>query len=435
MDCKDVERLQNPLKDFVREELKKLINLTKALEQGAYLTHEQLNLITRALFRVARGKYVGVDSNIPSKYFKIYPGYLQEHASYPYPSTRILLIPHSNALHNDAIRHPKEVQEFLAWHVEHGVNLKYIHRSVALATAKKLGLPSTDVGFWEESFAVAFRPGERVWVRLIRKEDPLFRLYAEYIKELLRKAEDVREVENIIFSKQLVRIWDEYVGDRKEFHKFLGDVLTEKLPRRNSVILDVGAGLGKEVEYLVKEGFMVEANEVDREFNKVLKKRLKGVTIYSVDWRKMEDIGKKYGALLCVGNSLSMLEPSERTGVIKKFYDMLVEDGILILDIRNYGEMLKLLERGPMWKNEIMRRLGWRDYMYKGNVRLKKEDDSVLFEFYDREGNFIGDIKTFPIYKEEVIRYLEEAGFRKIEVYGDMDDVERPAYYQFVAIR
>jgi SAM-dependent methyltransferase len=212
-------------------------------------------------------------------------------------------------------------------------------------------------------------------------------------------------------------------------------VLVERLPRRNSAVLDTGAGLGKEVEFLLKKGFTVEANEIDREFNRVLRERLRGVTVYAVDWRNIEEIGKKYGALLCVGNSLSMLDPSEREDVIRKFYNMLVEGGVLVLDARNYAEMARALQNGPLWKSELMERLGWEDYMYRGNARLRLEGDYIFFEFYDEEGNFIGDIKTCPVLKEEVLGYLKAAGFRKVEVYGDMGRKEKPAYYQFVAVR
>ncbi len=424
----------------MEEAIRDLRERARKIGEGTYLTVEQTDALTEYLFREGKGEYIGVESNLPSTFYAFYPTYLARHERYPYPSSRILLVSSAYDLHNDYMRDPENVQRFLEWHIEQGVDLRYFYRSEAQALARRMGLPSTDVGVWMDSYAVFFRPaGRRIWMRFVERGTDLFERAVEYARAVLEASEQVREIRGRILSRRFFDIWGAYVGDRAVFHAFLERLLSRRLPRRNSVIYDVAAGLGLEAEYLLARGFVVDMNEVDIEFNRYLRQRFPDARITAYDWREM-DVDRKYGAVLCVGNSLSMLPPEDRLDVLRTFRELLVDGGLLIIDERNYPSIVRLLSSGSRRKSEIMGALGAWDYMYNGPVdpELRFEDGSVVFRF-DADGH-VGDIETYPFRPGELLSLLRAAGFGRISIYADLRPVrspryERNAYNLYVAVR
>lgn len=74
---------KTPLKEYFREEIKRFYNITeKIMTDEVTMNQENVNMLTEALFKSGEGVYIGVESNLPSAYFKIYPKYLDHHAKY-----------------------------------------------------------------------------------------------------------------------------------------------------------------------------------------------------------------------------------------------------------------------------------------------------------------------------------------------------------------
>ena len=76
---------KTPLKEYYRSEIKRffdeIASKIKTVD-GVPMTQENVNMLTEALFKSGDGVYIGIESNLPSAYFDIYPKYLEHHAAY-----------------------------------------------------------------------------------------------------------------------------------------------------------------------------------------------------------------------------------------------------------------------------------------------------------------------------------------------------------------
>ncbi|HWH09474.1 MAG TPA: hypothetical protein VNX21_09765, partial [Candidatus Thermoplasmatota archaeon] len=113
---------------FVQAHLERLhaVSLQMLKPKGTVLSLEEVNTLTELVFDHSQGVYDGTDSNVPSKYTRLYPEYLRQHAdSLGGPKergTRILIV-ESGALREDAAATPDAYREFVQWHKDHGVRL------------------------------------------------------------------------------------------------------------------------------------------------------------------------------------------------------------------------------------------------------------------------------------------------------------------------
>jgi len=111
-------------------------------------------------------------------------------------------------------------------------------------------------------------------------------------------------------------------------------------------ILDLATGTGYHSITLMNAGF--EVHSVDGS-SKMLHKasengRKQGLVLRTIetDWRWLtRDIGERYDAVICLGNSFTHLfAEADRRKALAEFYAVLNHDGILIIDQRNYDNML-----------------------------------------------------------------------------------------------
>lgn len=431
----------HPLGEYIWEILEKEYKLLKNIEKGSDLSIEEVNFLTKALFHIGKGNYTGIDSNVPSRYFKLYPIYLSEHRNYIKKggkSIRVLIVNHDREIHEDAIKNPKGTQDFLKWHIENNVELRYVLKKSAEEKRKAYKLPSTDMGIWSESFAVVFIPKEnKVNIRIVPKSSSKFSECTKYCEEIVKNSRELTALKGIVLSKKLAQVWKDYIGNREAFVKFLERILEDRLPKKHSRIIDVAPGIGEEAISLLHKGFDVEINEIDIEFNRIIKDRLtseglKLVNVFQYDWRELDKNLKNntYGAVLCLGNSLCMLNKEERKRCIDSFYNLLANDGVLIIDERNFSSIFKVLKnKGRLLKEELMKSLNAKDMLYNGKAikcYLSLENGKINFEFCDKSGQNVGDIATVPFDKNELLHLLKKAGFREIEVYADFSLAHSP---------
>jgi hypothetical protein len=113
----------------------------------------------RRFFATANGRYIGADSNPPSRYLATYHEYLTAHADYlrrtrRLDSVRILLID-AETLLSDRRASPDDFNRLLDWHERHSVQLRFIshERAWDYATGEGLGT-TTDMAFWENDLAL-----------------------------------------------------------------------------------------------------------------------------------------------------------------------------------------------------------------------------------------------------------------------------------------
>ena len=133
------------------------------------------------------------------------------------------------------------------------------------------------------------------------------------------------------------------------------------------------------------------------------------------DWRWLnKDVHSKYDAIICLGNSFTHLfDEHDRRRALAEFYAALRYDGILILDQRNYDQ---ILDSGFKSKHK---------YYYVGDkVSAEPEyvDDSLARFRYTFPGDQVYHLNMFPLRKTYTRRLMHEVGFEKIQTYGDFQE-------------
>lgn len=198
-------------------------------------------------------------------------------------------------------------------------------------------------------------------------------------------------------------------------------------------VLDVATGTGFHSVRLTGAGF--DVTSVDGSAAMLAKAsengRMRGLILNTVlaDWRDLNQfIRGEYDAIICLGNSFTHLHSErDRRKALAEFYAALRHDGILILDQRNYDEML---DHG-FTPNHKYYYCGDRvtaapEYIDEGLARFK-------YSFADG-GEYT--LNMFPLRKRYVSRLLSEAGFERIRTYGDFEESYRddePDFFIHVA--
>jgi putative spermidine/putrescine transport system permease protein len=159
------------------------------------MSRDQTRRLTAACFEEFRsGKYIGTDRNIPSRYYAIYPDYLETQLAGRTQSNDVRIVMYDRAdLLSDLSAHAEEVTRFLEMHWNTGVLLLRVDWSVAEAAAHRFQLESSDLGIFDRRVALFFLPGEnergRMMLRVI--EGGLRSRLQLFLDELLTHAEEV----------------------------------------------------------------------------------------------------------------------------------------------------------------------------------------------------------------------------------------------------
>lgn len=245
----------------------------------------------------------------------------------------------------------------------------------------------------------------------------------------------VRETEHYQheYVESFVDKWDELIdwqGRAESEGAFFIDILKSRGKHR---VLDVAAGTGFHSVQLSKAGFDVttcdgSAEMLTKAFENGNKHDVILQTVQA-DWRWLNrDISGKFDAVVCLGNSFTHLfEERDRRRSLAEFYAALKHDGILILDHRNYDQ---ILDEGFTTKHK---------YYYTGKeVTAEPEHvDEGLARFrYEFPDGSVFNLNMFPLRRKYVTRLMHDAGFQNITTYGDFDedfDPNEPDFFVHVA--
>ena len=429
--------------------LEEMWAVAKAERRISVNDKELLNSFTRMFFRSGEGTYIGIESRLPSVFIDIYPLWLQFHAEYLQKhdhvgdsrGKRILVVKNAEQLKNDRMNNRANYEKFLNWHRDNSVELFYIEEEKAKKIAEEFDLHSTDVAFWENSYAVIFNHSDPSGVELKvvgKDETDSFQNIKRYVERIERESEQTSPAELITVPAPLAVNWKGYTGssaERRTVYAFLSR-LVKRYRNHNGDILDAAAGIGNEAIYLLHNDFDVLINEYESNFSEILKKNIaddailkeKRVTleqmrhrIFDRDWRELEkDISpESLKAILVLGNSLCMVSENgeqERTKCIGQFYDSLCLGGILVVDERNCDKILKVYEKTG--------RASGRCVMYPGKevdcqITPLHDHAQLLFEF-TKSGKPVGELAVAYLQRGELLRMLSDVGFRKVRIYSDL---------------
>lgn len=228
--------------------------------------------------------------------------------------------------------------------------------------------------------------------------------------------------------------WDELI-DWKSRAEAENGFFTRILKRHGvKKVLDASCGTGFNSVQLIKDGFDITSLDgspamLAKAFKNAKKENIILKTV-NTDWRWLtrDIVHNRYDAVICLGNSFTHLfNDMDRRKVLAEFYAVLKNDGILILDQRNYDSML---EHGFSSKHK---------YYYAGD-RVKAEPehlDQGLARFrYEFPDNSVYYLNMFPLKKDYTRNIMQQAGFQRITTYGDFkrsDDGAGTDFYIHVA--
>ncbi len=259
-------------------------------------------------------------------------------------------------------------------------------------------------------------------------------------RKILRREEWIENEKN---QRILAEIWGDYINWEKRRRGENGWLVNQLKKHNCRKVFDSALGDGCDSIYLTKEGFNVLSNDIDEAFIEKAREnaRREGISlkIYNSDWKKFAEelLEHPFDAVLCLGNSLScVLEDKRRSEALHQFYSILKEDGILIIDERNYQPILdgrkKALE-GEFYYSG--------NYMYCGEHVHSKPveiaENSIKYEIYDEKSGKKAYWAVYPFKTGELKKLLKKAGFKKIEQYSDYKPGENKHadFYMYVCPR
>ncbi|MDA3831823.1 MAG: class I SAM-dependent methyltransferase [Spirochaetales bacterium] len=230
-----------------------------------------------------------------------------------------------------------------------------------------------------------------------------------------------------------VEKWDELI-DWDARANSEGNFFIDKLKERGCLrILDVATGTGFHTIRLKKEGFDVDS--VDGSPHMLTKAFENGrkhdfiLHTIQADWRWLNrDVHNKYDAIICLGNSFTHLfSERDRRKVLAEFFAALKYDGLLILDQRNYDQ---ILDHGFKSKHV---------YYYCGDdvsaepVHVDEGLARFCYTFPDKSEYHLN---MYPLRRDYMRQLMCEVGFQQIHTFGDFKETyreEQPDFFVHVA--
>ncbi len=205
-------------------------------------------------------------------------------------------------------------------------------------------------------------------------------------------------------------------------------------------VFDSALGDGCDSIYLIKQGFDVVSNEIDEAF---LKKALANadtedvsLKITALDWRELDTKLPKesFDAVILLGNSLTYLFTNKaQVEALSQFKKLLKEDGVLIIDERNYQYILynkeEILKGNFHYSGK---------YVYCGDrvhgKPIEITNDEIKFEYIDEVTNEKAQLGLYPFKRGEMKKLLTVAGFKSIKQFADYKkgDEFDADFYQYI---
>lgn len=230
------------------------------------------------------------------------------------------------------------------------------------------------------------------------------------------------------YVRGFVEKWDDLI-DWDQRAQSEGSFFIEALRERGvKRVLDVATGTGFHSIRLIEAGFdvvsvdgsphmLARAFENGRKRGHVLRTR-------QADWRWLNrDVMGRFDAVICLGNSLTHLfSERDRRKALAEFYSALVHDGVLILDQRNYDN---ILDNGFSTKHKF--------YYCGDQVSAEPEHiDPGLTRFcYSFPDGSKYHLNMFPLRKDYTRELMSHVGFQRIQTFGDFKETHPEVYPDF----
>lgn len=196
---------------------------------------------------------------------------------------------------------------------------------------------------------------------------------------------------------------------------FLKDIIGSP-PKK---VLDVACGTGEYAIELEKQGYILQAVDLDGKM--IEKSRNLGSKVKFMQGN-MLNLGKdfneeKFDAIYCIGNSLVHLDNLiEIQRFLQDVHKLLKERGVFIFQIINYDRIIANGVRSlPTIENEEV------PLTFERLYDLDKASGKIKFQTILKVENkeLKNEVHLIPLLHDEAVSMLKSAGFSKINVYGD----------------
>jgi len=192
-------------------------------------------------------------------------------------------------------------------------------------------------------------------------------------------------------------------------------------------ILDAGCGTGRYALELARRGYAVRGVDLSPELIEIATRAVGG-SIGRVSF----DVGdiahlptSEYAAILCRGVLNDVIDDASRDTVFRAFAEALPSNGVLILDVREWGASLERKTREPLFRKRVPTDRG--ELTFTSVTALDPENRQLLIsERHELTGSGVDEISDFHFVmrcwqRAELDVLLARHGFGKVSYFGAYD--------------
>jgi len=222
------------------------------------------------------------------------------------------------------------------------------------------------------------------------------------------------------YSPEFVSKWDELIDWEKRYAAEDGFFKARLEEHGAKTVLDIACGTGFHTITLALDGFDVVGSDGAPTMLAQAKQNadrlgLVDLELVQAEWTNLTDAFPRnsFDAVVCLGNAFTHLfEESDRIEALSGIHTILKDDGIAIIDQRNYDS---ILDQGFNSKHR---------YYYTGStVEVEPEyvtEEAIKF-LYKYDDGSVHDLTLCPIRQDYVTSLLKDAGFSSVERFGDFE--------------
>ena len=456
-------KLQTNVQEYTDKTRKELREIVSNIKDGIIeLDPWQLDKFIEITFKTPI-HYKAIDVSLPSKYMEDHKSYLDAQKKSLISGERRkeyrVILQESTEINRDS--RTKEFSRFWQWHTDNKVNLLHMSPTCADKIIKEHGINPDDckwgIGLWDNEFAILFGYPESQTKTKLRILD---NTHAEF-QQIAKLCEKIRSEAEIIQSNGAPRIlkdafiekWRDYILPDKRWNiiqPFLYHFL-DQYRKKGEIIIDIAAGIGIEYFFMMDDGFLMHANEIQDELREQGEKYRQDrgyttkYTASNYGWSELTEngMGGMYGGVFATGNSIRMLQSSEsQQEAVDQFFAILKKGGTIIIDERNHDRLLPYAEKINNLANNKNDAELFRDIynishlanpLYHGNnisaVPYYVDKTKAMFCYYPGHDaiNNLNEaeskkIQDWQFFHDDVLEdILKKAGFTDIQKYADYD--------------
>lgn len=194
-----------------------------------------------------------------------------------------------------------------------------------------------------------------------------------------------------------------------------------------SEILDAGCGTGRYAIELARRGYVVHGVDLSPDLVDIAARAIGDST-----GRVSFDVGdiahlpaSRYAAILCRGVLNDIIDDVGRDAIFRAFAEALQANGVLILDVREWGTSLKRKTREPLFKKRVSTDRGELTFTsvtaldLENRQLLISEQHELIEEGTERISDYHFVMRCWE--KEELKTLLCRHGFERVSCFGAYD--------------